>query len=201
MSEWLAQDSGLSFRSGLFEQELSQTRELEDSDVTSSKVMNLLDRGNLVQEICYRYCHEVNKVLFWLRTIRSIFDFLHASKICKAFLVFGCCLLIKAKIRVKFMYSSLVKRKNKYKLTRFREFLESPDYEQVLARFKILADHIFRMEAALLGQRRFLYFIKLYKLEKVLKGDINDKEYQRVMGSQLKGIIHDKLAQNSIKNR
>lgn len=182
---------------GLFEKAVSRTHEMDQSDVTSSKVMRLLDPGNLVREIYFRYCHEANKVLFWLRTIRRIFDWLYASQISKAFLVFGCLLLIKAKIRTKFVYTGLLKRRNKYKLIRFDEFVESPQYEQALARFRALAGHVSRMESALAGENRFLYFVKLYQLEKVLKGDISDHEYHRVMDGQLTGIIRDKLARHA----
>ena len=161
--------------------------------------MKLFDEQNLIYEIFYRYCHEMNKILFWLQTIKQIFDFLYKEKICKAVLIFGCFLLIKAKIRIKFLYSSLVKRKNKYKMIRYNEFLESSKYEETLVKFKILANNISKMEKIIMHEERFTYFIKLYKLEKVLKGRINDEEYQRVLNSQLQGIINDKVAKNSKK--
>ena len=173
---------------------------MEDSEITNSKVMKLFDRQNLVHEVFYRYSHEINKILFWLQTIRQIFDFLYESKICKAILIFGCFLLIKAKIRVKFLYSSLIKRKNKYKMIRFNEFLESCKYEEILVKFRQLATNITTMESSLANEERFLYFIKQYKLEKVLKGKISDEEYQRVMNSQLSGIINDKVSRTSNKN-
>ena len=199
-----AETPDTSVTSNLFKKEVSHTlvnTNMEDSEITNSKVMKLFNNQSLVFEIYYRYCHEVNKIMFWLKTIRQIFNFLYESKICKAVLIFGCFLLIKSKIRVKFMYNSLIKRKNKYKLIRFDEFLESKKYEETLIRFRTLASHIASMENSLANEQRFLYFIKLYKLEKVLKGKINDEEYTRVMNSQLIGIIKDKVVRSSNKNR
>jgi hypothetical protein len=192
----------ISLNSQLFKREISHTlvKNMEDSDITNSKIMKLFDHVNLIHEIFYRYSHEINKILFWLQTIKQIFDFLYESKICKAVLIFGCFLLIKAKIRIKFLYNSLVKRKNKYKMIRFDEFLESSKYEEILIKFRKLASMVSQMEKNLANEERFLYFIKSYKLEKVLKGKINDVEYQRVMNSQLIGIINDKVTRSSNKN-
>ena len=149
----------MSLDSHLFKREISHTsvKNMNDSEITNSKIMKIFDKCNLVHEIFYRYCHEINKILFWLQTIQQIFDFLFKAKICKAVLIFGCFLLIKAKIRVKFLYSSLVKRKNKYKMIRFNEFLESSKYEETLIKFRALATNISIMEARLAGEERFLY--------------------------------------------
>ena len=205
LAQWLPlnpETPDISLNSQLFNGEISRTsvKNMDDSEITNSKIMKLFDHVNLVHEVFYRYSHEINKILFWMQTIKQIFDFLFESKICKAVLIFGCFLLIKAKIRIKFLYNSLVKRKNKYKMIRFDEFLESSKYEEVLVKFRNLASMVSHMEKSLAREERFLYFIKLYKLEKVLKGKINDEEYQRVMNSQLIGIINDKVMRSPKKN-
>ena len=179
---------------GLFERTNPHTPRLDQSDVTDSKLMRLLDRDQLAQEIHFRYCHEANKVLFWLRTIRRIFDLLHASQLSKALLVFGCLLLVKAKTHTKSVYNGLLSRRNEYKLARFEEFLESVKFDQTLIKFRELARAASKMETALACEERFVHFIKLYRLEKVLGSHIGDCEYHRVMQGQLSGIIRDKLA-------
>ena len=156
-------------------------------------IMNLGDPHSANQEVFFRYCHEANKVLFLLRCVRRIFDFLHANKIYKSIMIFGCFLLIKAKFRVQYLLSSLVRRENKYKQLRFKQFLRSEQYEQIVIQFQKLKKHCSVMENRLKGSHRFRFFIIEYKLNKILNGRITDREYHQIMTSQLVGLIKEKI--------
>lgn len=164
-------------------------------------MMTLFDQSCLIQEVFFRYSHETNKILFWLNTVRQIFDFLFRKKICKAMLVFGCLILMKAKSRCKLLIQSLVRRENKYKLGRFCEFLESPKYEAAIAKFKLLLSHTRTMEASVRKVKRFFFFIKYYHLDEILGGSLSDSEFQKIVGSQLLGTIKERLKKTSAKSR
>lgn len=47
---------------------------------------------------------------------------------------------------------------------------------------------------------RLMFFVRKYKLEEVVKGKISDEKYQKVMTSQLVGLIREKFNSRS-KNR
>ena len=159
--------------------------------------MQLLDPENLVNEIFYRYCHELNKITFWLSNVRQTFNYLFRNKVCKAIIIFGCLILVKAKIRATFLYNSLAKRENKYKLTRFEEFLNSRHYERTLGYFKRLRTQCRDMENEIRLSDRLMFFVRKYKLEEVVKGKISDEKYQKVMTSQLVGLIREKFNSRS----
>lgn len=178
----------------LFEKKDSRVSErTNESQISRSQLMSLLDKRGLVQEIFFRYSHEFNKVIFWLDTARQIFDYLHQHKICKAMLVFACLNLVKAKSRCKLMIQSLVRRENKYKLARFVEFLESPKHEAIIAKFRSALGMARKMEKTLRNIRRFYFFIKYYHLEEIFQGNISDAEYQKIMSKQLLGMIREKI--------
>lgn len=164
-----------------------------ESNITNSKMMALFSKNLLIQEIFFRYSHEMNKVLFWLNTVRQIFDYLFQNKICKAFVVFGCFILVKAKYRCKSFVQSLVRRENKYKLTRFCEFLESSKYEATIAKFKMILGYVRTMEANIKKNKRFNFFIKYYHLEEIFSGKISESEFQKIISLQLTGIISEKI--------
>lgn len=185
----------------LFEKKDSRVSDrTNESQISRSQIMALLDNRGLIQEVFFRYSHELNKVIFWLDTARQIFDYLHQNKICKAMLVFACLNLIKAKSRCKLLIQSLVTRENRYKLGRFAEFLESPKHEAIILKFRGALAMARKMEKTLRGIRRFFFFIKYYHLEEIFQGNITDSEYQKIISSQLLGMIKEKI-KKSKRNR
>ena len=163
--------------------------------------MNLFDKQSVIEEIFFRYSHEVNKIIFWLGTVRQIFNYLHQNKICKALLIFACLILERAKSRNKLLIQSLIQRENKYNLTRFPEFLESKKYELAIARLKTSLRQVRVMERSLQKIRRFHFFIKYYHLEKISKGGISNKEFQKIINSQLLGMIKEKLRKRKMNKK
>lgn len=181
----------------LFEKRESGVSQETSESLTTSKIMQMLDSENLVNEIFFRYCHEVNKITFWLSNVRQTFNYLFRHKVSKAVIIFGCLILVKAKIRASFLYNSLAKRENKYKLARFEEFLNSRRYEKALGCFKRLRTQCADMENEIRLSDRLMFFVKKYKLEEVLKGKISDEKYQKVMNSQLLGLLREKFGGRS----
>ena len=184
----------------LFEKRESGVSQETTESLTTSKIMQMLDSENLINEIFFRYCHEINKITFWLSNVRQTFNYLFRHKVSKAVIIFGCLILVKAKIRASFLYNSLAKRENKYKLARFEEFLNSRHYERTLGFFKRLRTQCTDMENEIRLSDRLMFFVKKYKLEEVLKGKISDEKYQKVMSSQLLGLIKEKFGSRS-RNR
>lgn len=179
----------------LFEKKISliSDKTIDNSSLTNSKFLQLFDPENLIFEIFFRYSHEVNKILFWLNTVRQIFNYLFKNKMCKSLVVFGVLILQKAKARTKFLYKGLVRRENKYQMIRFKEFLESKKYEEILVKLKVLNNQCGAMEKQLKQSSRLSFFVKKYQLDRVMRGEIGDKEYQKVMTSQLQGLLMEKF--------
>ena len=155
--------------------------------------MKYLDSSSSSKEIFFFYSHELNKILFCLKTVRQIFNFLHQNKICKTMLIFACSILIKAKTDAKKLFQSLIKRENKFKLPRFSEFLESGYYESILTKFKKVTNQARKMISKISDVRRFIFFIQLHKLESIFSQPRRDSEFQKIINSKLIQIIKEKL--------
>ena len=161
--------------------------------MTMSNVLIYLDSNLIIQEILYRYSHEANKILFALKTVRSICNFLNKNQISKSMLFFVCILLVKIKYQCKKIIHSLVNRENKFKFERFNLFVEAPKYEQVLLKFKRLLKNARIMESSLKNTHRFSFYLKQFEMQKFFAKQYNDKETKNMINLQLLYIIREKI--------
>lgn len=178
----------------LFEQIDSQKIDhSNESLLTTSNIMRYLDTSSISKEIFYFYSHELNKILFCLKTVRQIFNYLHQNKMCKIMLIFACYILMKAKTEAKKLFQSLVKRKNKFKLPRFSEFLESSSFDLILSKFKKVTNQARKMISKISDVRRFIFFIQTHRLELIFSKPLKDSDFQKILNSRLLQIITEKF--------
>lgn len=162
-----------------------------------NQVVGLLDPKSQAEEIHFRYSHDLNKLFYSLKTIRRCFTYLHQFKINKAVMVFGCLLLTRMKSQVNEMEESFLKKENKYRYFRFKEFCQSYWYTSILRQLRRIRDLCTSMENAIRLSYRFVCFVKQYNLDKILKSGVSEEEFERIMGSQLRGLIEEKILQTS----
>jgi hypothetical protein len=194
LTDFLTNDSGSNFDSSndlIFERVESC-----NSNESKMKIQNIIlyfDRTFLAKEIFYIYSHEINKMIFSLKTVQEIFNFLFKNKISKALLIFGFLILKQTKIKSKKFLENLINRNNQFKLPRFSEFLESSNYENILRKFKNVTNQCRKMEHSIKKTRKFNFFIKSYELEVIFTHEILHLEFKKIINSQIYNVISDQL--------
>ena len=156
-------------------------------------ILKHLNSSEIIREIYYRYNHEANKIIFWIKTVKFILKYLLETKISKAIFIFATFLLIKSFIRCKFILFGLKNKNNKYNQLHFEEFIESDFFEQTINNFEDLLKKTKIIKSFFYNSSKFSFYLKKFKLENILKGKITEIEFSSIINSQLFGIIKEKV--------
>lgn len=162
-------------------------------DSFSNIMMNHLNSNEIISEIFYRYNHEANKIIFWLKTVKFIMRYLIEVKISKSIFIFATFILIKSIIRCKFLIYNLKMKTNKYNQIKFEEFVESDKYEQSIKNFEDLLHQAKSIKKFFKTSSKFSFYLHKFKLESIIQGKIYEKEFSSILTSQLIGIIKEKV--------
>jgi hypothetical protein len=138
---------------------------LNISDYTSTNmakqdVINLLEHSYYVEEIFYQLTHEINKITFLLKTVRKIFNYQHSHSLIDIFLMFGCNILMIAKLKVKSIIEKLLYEKQLLNISRLKEFLMSKYHTQIINRLYKTRNSCEKMEKEIKNCFRFMHYIK-----------------------------------------
>lgn len=146
-------------------QEGLKISDYNSTNMPKQDVINLLVPEFYSEEVFFQLTHEVNKVFFWLQTVRKIFNHQHAHSLVDLFLKFGCALVAMARVRVASMIGQLFQGKRLLNIARLGEFLKSKFQTQILDRLYRARNLCARMESSVKRCFRFMYYIKKLKLD------------------------------------
>ena len=175
------------------------------SDYTSTNmpkidVINLLEHSVYVEEIFYQLTHEINKISFLLNTVRKIFNYQHANSLIDIFLMFGCNILMIAKLTVNSIIDQLLYQKQLLNISRLKEFLMSKYHTQIINRLYKSRNACNKMEQEIKNCFRFMHYIKKNNIQKAFSMKQIDKRFFKKLMKTFNSYHHRNFSHiNSIK--
>lgn len=162
------------------------------STILINEVIRTLKRDELILENSYRYCHELNKVSFLVKTCRRTieyvinnptmvdqFKFLLPSIVA----VFNLTYLKCSKI-----YDSLLSRENIYKLCGFEELFRSEKYEQLIDHFSKNLSKLINFRQRMLEHKELCQLLSKYQLVNLLTDNMKEADIKSLLMMSAKGI-------------
>lgn len=162
------------------------------STILINEVIKALKRDELILENSYRYCHELNKVSFLVRTCRRAIEYVlnnpNAVHHVKFLLSSIIAVFSLAYLKCAQIYDSLLTRENIYDLYEFEELFRSDKYEQLIDYYSRYISKLSHFKQEMLDNKELCNMLAKYQLLNLLNSNMKENDIRTLLLMSAKGI-------------
>lgn len=162
------------------------------STILINEIIKTLKRDELVLENSYRYCHELNKVSFLVRTCRRAIEYVinNITSVDQIrFLLPSIISLFNlAYFKCARIYDSLLSRENVYELYGFENFYRSERFEQLIDYYSRYISKLSIFKQRMLENKELNYLLTKYQLLNLLNDSMKEDDTKTLLLLSTKGI-------------